>query len=82
MLDGIISSNKDEASGFISHNASKSAAICILMLFGSLKILFMLFKSSLTDDHPSSDSILFCKTVKNFCCLSVLQAKWLLSLTN
>lgn len=73
-LFGTNCSNNDEASGFVSHNKFKSAAKCIFMLFGSVKIVFIAFKSSFIDDHPSSNPILFCKLVKNLCCLSVLHA--------
>jgi hypothetical protein len=67
-------SNSADASGLISHNLSKSADKCIFILSGLAKIIFTLFKSSVTDDHPSSDSILFCKFDKNLCCLNVLHA--------
>lgn len=73
-LFGTICSNNDEASGFVSHNIFKSADKCIFILFGSVKIVFIAFKSSLIEDHPSSNPILLCKAVKNLCCLSVLHA--------
>lgn len=67
-------SNSEDALGLISHNRSKSADKCIFILFGLAKIIFTLFKSSVTDAQPSSDSILFCKFDKNLCCLNVLHA--------
>lgn len=73
-LFGINCFNNDDASGFILYNISKSAAICIFIFFGWVKTVFIEFKSSVIDDHPSSDAILLCKLVKNLCCLSVLHA--------
>lgn len=74
ILVGSSCSNMDEASGLILHKLSKSAAMCSFILSGWVKIDFKLIKSSLIDNHPSSDSILLCKFVKNLCCLSVLHA--------